>query len=367
MGRSTVTHVWLSGHILNIGDSALRRAYADALREFGGLRIWSSAPGTGYEEGLGGRSGELSPSFARWYWSYVMDVLRGRSVFAFNAGEFGVTKSYFTGIALLMPWLLLAKLTRGKIIWMGAGVPRRRKGFIWLFDILAALSHPLRWRDVNSPELMLRGGVMPDWAFALDPRNSVSDGGDLSERGYEKRASTEPATRTYLTLSLRGDREYPSEAWLDAVSSLGDRLGLSVVAVAQVAEDDRFAARLAADLDAEFAGWTYESHREQEALVRELYSRSMITLSDRLHGLIIAATEGSVPLAWTEHSTSKISTHFDVVGADWVACGTPALALEGLRTLEADRLDELVVRTAEAVADARFAIRDAVRELASIL
>lgn len=351
---SRTTHIWLSGHVRNVGDSVLRRAYADAIREFSRPRIWSSAPGSGYERGLTTSPDELAPSFANWYWGYVRDVLRGRGSFAFNAGEFGVTKSYFAGVTALMPWLLVSRVTGGRIIWMGAGVPRRRKRFIWLFDMLAAISRPLSWRDVDSPGLMGRGGTMPDWAFAVPSLG-------------QSRPPSQPASsdRTTLTIALRGDRPYPSADWLSAVSTLSTRLGLTIVTVAQTADDEAYACRLADDLGGSTAHWAHESHALQEREVRRAYAESVLTFSDRLHGLIMAATEGSVPLGWAEHATRKISAHFELVGADWVGVDGATDVLERINTLSAERVASMAVDTAHIVSQARARIREAVDELSA--
>ena len=45
--------------------------------------------------------------------------------------------------------------------------------------------------------------------------------------------------------------------------------------------------------------------------MRETYSETRLVIGDRLHGLIVAATEGAVPLGWVESSTGKIRRHFN--------------------------------------------------------
>lgn len=44
--------------------------------------------------------------------------------------------------------------------------------------------------------------------------------------------------------------------------------------------------------------------------MREVFSESLIVIGDRLHGLIVGATEGAVPLGWVESSSGKIARHF---------------------------------------------------------
>lgn len=341
--------LWLSGHVRNVGDSMLRRPLSDLYRSAGDIHVWTGAPGTGYEAGLRLAETESAPSFLQWVRDYTTATLRGRPTFVFNAGEFAVTKAYFFGIIILAPTLLLARAKGARIVWVGAGVRGRRRFFMWPFDALARAASDLRWRDVASTGLMGRGDVMPDWGFGLGP------GGEVAP------AITDPGVRdrVTMTISLRGDRERPSDHWVDSVRKLAERLGLGVVCVAQVEDDDELARELANKLGADIVGWGDGDHWEQEKRVRAAYSRSALTLSDRLHGLIIAATEGSVPLGWCEATTIKIANHFDVVGAEWVSCGdvSPVQLIDGL---ERSQLKALSARSAAVMSAARARV-DAVR------
>lgn len=336
-----LVYALLTGHVRNVGDSLLRRAYACALRDGAPISVWTGAPGSGYEAGLGLSPGESAPSFRSWYWSFVRSVVRSRPVFAFNAGAFGVTKAYLAGVVALLPWLLLLKLKGGRIIWVGAAVSERRGVFSWPFDVLARLAHLLVWRDTESAGRMGRGSTAPDWAFGLYPGGGWEPG-DVHPAPLE--------AREFLAVALRGDRPDPGAAWLAAVADLGRRLGLTLAFVAQVEDDDALAGRLAAELGGEHVRWASADHSRQERLVREWYGRSALLISDRLHGLIVAATEGAVPLGWTDRPTRKIAVHMDLVGAPWASVAPSQDAVDLLGGLDAaalaarrDQTDTLVV------------------------
>lgn len=350
-----MTYLWLSGHVRNVGDSMLRRPYAAALRKRGPLRVWTAAPGTGYVDGLELQSGESMSSFFRWYSSFVGQVVKGRPTFAFNAGEFGVTKSYLAGMILLLPWLLVLRTKGGEFIWVGGSVRRRRNGMMWPFDLLAGWSKPLIWRDTTSQRLMGRGEAEPDWAFGLRPggcwATSVQSTPSLSER-------------THLALALRGDRPYPVPEWVDAVARLRDRLSLKVVCVVQVSDDEATAVQLAQQLGGDVVRWEHGHHRLQEDLVRGWYRKSAALLSDRLHGLIMGATEGTVPLGWTDRSNHKTAIHMDVVGADWVAADSPSDAIRRIDALDWDQLDGLFDRNREVVSAARSRVHRVAERIA---
>ncbi len=65
--------------------------------------------------------------------------------------------------------------------------------------------------------------------------------------------------------------------------------------------------------------------------MRSTYAGAAVVLSDRLHSLIIAATESAVPLGWTSNPNPKVGEQFRVVGLDDIALdGEAALVALGL-------------------------------------
>ena len=348
--RQTPTFLWLTGHVRNVGDSMLRRPLADLYRGVGPIRVWSGAPASGYAAGLRISEDESAPSFRAWAWEFTIAAVRGRPTFVFNAGEFGVTKAYFFGLLALAPALILARAKGSRIVWAGAGVKNRRKYFMWPFDALAKAAADLRWRDVTSTPLMGRGRTMPDWGFGIGPGGGSAPALDAAD----------PTSRRTIAVSLRGDRREPSEEWLDAVDRLAHRLDREIVCVVQVQDDDALMRRVADRLGAELVGWGDGDHWAQEQRVREAYSRSVLALSDRLHGLVIAATEGAIPLGWCEATTVKVTNHFEVIGAVHVGPGDSSV-VELIDALGDARVDELSADSTARILDARARV-DAVRE-----
>lgn len=349
MTVQTPAFLWLTGHVRNVGDSMLRRPLADLYREVGPIRVWSGAPASGYAAGLRISDAESAPSFGRWAWKFSLAALRGKPTFVFNAGEFGVTKAYFFGLLLLAPALVLARAKGARIVWTGAGVKNRRRYFMWPFDALAKAASDLRWRDVKSAALMGRGKTMPDWGFGIGPA-----GGDAPAL-----TAVDPASRRRIAVSLRGDRQEPSDEWLAAVARLAERLDRKIVCVVQVQDDDALARRLAERLGADLVAWGDGDHWTQEQKVREAYASSVLALSDRLHGLVIAATEGAIPLGWCEATTVKVANHFEVIGADWVGPGASS-SIELIDALDESRISELSNDSTGRIVTARARV-DAVR------
>jgi polysaccharide pyruvyl transferase WcaK-like protein len=91
-------------------------------------------------------------------------------------------------------------------------------------------------------------------------------------------------------------------------------------------------------------------HLRHEIKVRALYRRAALTISDRLHVLIIAMTEGSVPIAFAPNSAEKLSRPFQALGMDQVAFSAAQYgrdeALARITALESDAdllFDQLAV------------------------
>lgn len=351
-----VVHVWLSGQSDNVGDSMLRRVYADRLRSMGRLQVWAGDPASGYVAGLRLAPGELAPGYLSWSTRFARTAVTGNGVFAFNAGEFVPTRRYVAGVVTLLPLILLHKARGGRIVWLGAGVRRTLRGFTWPFSLLARWCDDLLWRDAGSSQLMGRGGVMPDWAFA--------SGGEPVSRDAVGSEASEPRVqhRHRLAVALRGDREPPSDRWIEAVRALARRLRLDVVVVVQVARDQPVGEAVAARLGAELHSWNTDDHWEQEQSVRQVYRTSRLVLSDRLHALVMGATEGAVPAGWCESASDKIARHFDVVGASWVKTGAGS-PCELLDELDERRLRELEAATKRAVSTARSEVDEVERRL----
>ena len=345
---------WLGGQRDNVGDSALRRAYADALRPLGPLVVWSGGPHGDYDPGLGlAPDDRVCRSFLAWTGALLARAVRGGAVLALNAGEYTLTHRYFLKSLLLLPVAAILRLRGGRVVWAGAAIPRARRGYGWLFRLYARMANVLLWRDSETADVLYPAATMPDWAFALAPEETPAED-----------APIDATTRPYLVVSLRFDRPLPSREWAREVQAMADRLGLRLLLVTQVRRDDARAREVLGMLDhAELLTWGEPDHRARELRVRSVYRDARVVLSDRLHVLIMAATEGAVPLGWVEAATTKIDRHFGEVDLAWVA--TPS-ALASLAQLDDARLREMSAEVSASTAASRARLDDVTRLISEV-
>lgn len=330
--------VWATGQDDNIGDSLLRRAYLDALRQLGSLHVWSGPASKGFTSGLGLEPSDRQlTSFREWYGAALRSSLRRPTFVAMNAGEVPVSRKGAARLSALALLAIICRLRGGGGLWVGAGVPSSKPGLVLAYKAAARACVFVRWREPGSEAIVAHRGTSPDWAFALGEPTS-----DWLDHG----------SRSQMAVVLRGDRPAPSPEWIDWVKKLSETLRLRPTLVVQVKRDDSRAAELAEKLGAGLLAWNHEDHALQEDAVRDLYAQSAVVVGDRLHGLIVAATEGAVPLGWVESSKGKVGRHFKVVGLDWVGRHEGA-AVEILPVPTSEELAVLAIELEAAVEAAR--------------
>jgi hypothetical protein len=299
-------HVFVnpSGQRDNLGDSVLRRAYLDALRGQGWLHVYVGTDAS-YISGLGLRAEDVTyDSKFAWLRSAVVKAPRG-GMYAFNAGEYVLDRRFLVN-AVWQAALVTAFRSRGGTavalgIAVRAGASRIRTGGLRL--LLRPLSR-VSWRDPDSCTAVGVGSVAPDWAFALG-----SSSGSLMPAGE----------RDVIAVTMRGDRAAPDGAWIAVVIELAKAFGARVVVVNQMRTDARRCAELAAALGGDVLDWKDESHAEQEQRIRAVYARSVAVVSDRIHALILGATEGAVPVGLTTSDPEKVRRTFAAVSVAPVA------------------------------------------------
>ncbi|WP_285240464.1 hypothetical protein [Pseudarthrobacter sp. MEB009] len=154
----------------------------------------------------------------------------------------------------------------------------------------------------------------------------------------------------------------PSADWIKWVRGLATQHSLRPTIVVQVSRDNERALELAEALSADIVAWNQEDHSVQEDAARNLYSKTAVVVGDRLHGLIVAATEGAVPLGWIPSSKGKIQRHFRVVNLDWVGKfeGAPATDLP---PIDQAKLSQLRLDLSSAVEAARHELQATTAEL----
>lgn len=344
--------VWATGQDDNLGDSALRRSYLDALRRRGALTIWRGPASAGFISGLGLQAGDRQlSSFRRWYISALVGAVRSRTEVAVNAGEVPVSRRGAVRMASLIVLILFCRLRGGGGLWYGAAVPNPLgdNKLAVPYRVVASICSAVRVREALSYQVLGERKLMPDWAFAL--------GAPTEDWRRMKH-------RPLITLLLRGDRAKPSPEWLTWFEKLAVELDLTPTVVVQVGRDYLFAQELSDALAPEYTAWFVDQHSEQEASVRDVYSQSAVVVSDRLHALIFAATEGAVPLGWVESSGGKVKSHFDAVGMDWVGL-FEGKAVGALPILSKSQLDDLHVRLRDGVVVARSELASVSEDLAT--
>lgn len=295
------------GQTDNVGDTVLRRGFLNAIRPAGDLQVFVGTRDDAYLSALGLQDSDtLHRSSGRYRKEIASAILTGRSLYAFNAGELEVRASFARQYLRMAPLLLASRLRGGRVVHTGFGI---RSASPWKYAMLPALgaSNIVSWRDGYSRDSMGIGRVSPDWAFSLGSSNEFLLG-----------AETDP-NRTLLAVSVRYNGLRPDATWVASTRALADRLGLSIIVVAQILRDGPLAVELARELGGESLEWDGPDHARQEAKLREVYRRSRLLLTDRLHGAIMAVTEGAVPLGLAEDSLTKVVRSLDAAGIRGIA------------------------------------------------
>ncbi|MDJ0347976.1 polysaccharide pyruvyl transferase family protein [Cryobacterium sp. PH29-G1] len=295
------------GQVDNVGDTVLRRAFLEALRGAGDLQVFVGGRADSYLSGLGLHDEDrVFRTSAEWRREISRSTLREASVYAFNAGEMELQRAYALRYLRLAPHLALNRLRGGHAVHAGFGV-REKTG--WRLPVAATLRlcDLVAWRDAYSRSAMGVGRIAPDWAFATGATDA-----DLL-------AST--PDRPLLAVSVRYNGRLPDDTWLTALRGLADTLGLDVVAVAQIERDGPLAEKLAAELGGTALVWDGPDHFTQELKLREVYQRSLLVVSDRLHAAVIGLTEGALPLVIADSGHSKAARTLDAVGIKGTTIG----------------------------------------------
>lgn len=292
-------YVSVNGQLDNIGDSILRRGLLDAVRPYASrLHVFIGEDDRDYVSGLGlADTDHIYTSKLRWQLSALVAAARGHASYVFNPGETKIeVGSKYVGI-LGKAILRAVRARGGAVIHAGIGVRKPTGDAPSATRDLLASCEVLAWRDHLSRDFVGVGEVAPDWGFG-----ETSDG-----------LSRQPVSRTLLTISMRGDRPAPNEQWFDCVRSLAQSLSLEPHVVTQVGRDADRSAFIAKTLECSETTWN-PHHGEQEASVRAVYVQSAVTISDRVHALIVAFTEGSRPVGLVTLDPEKINRTFAAAG-----------------------------------------------------
>lgn len=299
-----MTRIFLTvdGQNENIGDSILRRGLLKTFQGIPGVELHVNigpradnlpqphhGPGNDarYMTAVGLDGTEITyESSSAWHRAAAASLLRGRVVLVQHAGERYFPKPRpWTGWRSLVS-ALGAKLHRGSGVQVGGSAAITVSKAPWAERAACRLADPVMWRDYETAPVFGVGGVMPDFAFGEGP-DPIADGlGDA------------PSDRPLLAVSMRGDRDPLPDEKLAKLRAIADERGLELQVFTQVRRDGEGALRMAEQLHPGRAPIVFgdEAHDVWEKRIRELFRRSAIVASDRAHGVIIAATEGAIPL-----------------------------------------------------------------------
>jgi beta-1,4-mannosyltransferase len=288
----------------NLGDSLLRRPLIRAAQVGGACHVFVGRGGEVWTN-LGLRSiDKLYTGRRLWYLALIRSALVRRTTLVLNAGELLPDRRFLLARTLMAPAIALIKLRGGALIHAGFGIrdPKARVPFIARATV--RMSDVASWRDEVSRAAVGAGTVAPDWGLAEGPSTDAL---------FARHNALE--TDRVVAVSLRGDGPLPSSEWLDvARRAAAFDLKARIVVVCQVRRDAARAEWLAAQLGAELVGWPDEAnHADQEARVRAAYSSATWVASNRLHSVIMAVTEGAVPLDLVPDQSRKISRTLAVI------------------------------------------------------
>lgn len=280
----------------NIGDSVLRRPYLDALRRVGPLHVLVGAD-KDYASALGLQRGDrVYSSRLKWLAGAAFSLAFRSAVFAANAGEVLGTIDELRRSRWQVALVNAARLGGGRVVACGLSIRPGTDPRLTRVSRFSQRSALVTWRDQWSCDAVGVGEVFPDWAFA------IGHGGNV--RG----------ARPYLAVSMRGDRPFPSDQWFLTVRELCNAVDLEPVIVVQVRRDHERAAELASRLQAAVIEWKpADDHATQELKLREFYRSCAGVVSDRIHALILGATEGAAALGTVTAPSAKIARTFGPV------------------------------------------------------
>jgi hypothetical protein len=351
------------GQVDNVGDTVLRRAFLEALRPAGELHLFVGEHDDSYLGALGlSDTDRVFRSSAAWRRAVSRTSLREASVYAFNAGEMEVRRSYAEQYLRLAPLLLASRLRGGHAVHAGFGI-RRPSGWRVPIGVTLRMCDIVSWRDHESRAAMGIGQVAPDWAFAAG-----SPDADLTTRWSDR-------NRGLLAVSMRYNGPRPGAAWTRAVLRLADQHGLDIVTVAQILRDGPLAQELAAELGGTAVIWEGPDHAAQEARLRGTYRHTRLLVTNRLHGAVMGLTEGALPLALapagggqnTGTSTGKVPRSLAAAGVLGVSVGTGLADFAALARTARDvlsRREPILQHVVDARADLRKLGED-IRRLAA--
>lgn len=334
--------IYLSGPYKNVGDALIRRRALAWAREVGSVTVLLGGnPSQAWSEALGLT---VDDTVLRSKSEWVRAAISGatRPVLFIEPGEFNTDRRFLPFHAFMLSVAILVRLRGGSVVQMPRSLARRSPLGTMLYRSAFHRRGRILWREQPSWTFFNgRGEVVPDIAF--DDPESVG-------------ATSYP--RDILVVSTRSDRPSLDERHLGWVKAFAGQRNLTIVTVSQVAEDDSRTVELAESLEARPMLWGSRTSNEQEALVRDLYARSVVVISDRLHVLVLAALHGASPTEIVPAPNGKAAKHFDAVGLPRVSHDANAIASD-------HQMEEVLISALERASEVQDAVADARKRIDS--
>ena len=303
----------------NIGDSILRRGQLRTFQNIEGAQLHVHVgrkdvdPNSDdYLTALGLDGSEtLYDRAAGWVGKAMLRMMVGRTILVMPTGEILFPDRFRSDWGWWTAMSALGPLPRGgAAVQVGAGVRMSTVGLgnqpavrsvrdrieIPPLERYARRKMPVVvWRDAGTRNSFQVGDVAPDWAFGEGPDPLIDH---LGPR---------PSQRKLLAVTMRFDRDMLNADNIRLVRELADTHDLRIQVFSQVRRDREAMEQLAEILHPGTAPLIFEdqTHAEWEETMRAMYRDSAVVVSDRLHALIIGATEGAVPLAMSSWTTEK--------------------------------------------------------------
>jgi hypothetical protein len=335
-------YVPLVGQFDNIGDVILRRQLAARLNAAGEIHVLVGSAPDEFVAAL-----QLSPkavvhrSVSSWYRHAVLTGTK-RPYYFFKPGEMRLALSGLREHVGVLPLLAAVRLKGGGIGCVGVGSRGRSRLAKALATPALKLSHSTFWRDAETQSEFGFGDTVPDLAFAEGLELSSAAPG--SEEGK------------YLVASFRSDRRDLLESEVSALAEFARSHDCEVVIAPQVRRDGRAAELLAHRLGARYSAWTSQDHIGRETELRQLYRNARVVVSNRLHVLVAALTEGAAIAGMGVDVGNKVERHFRTAGI-------PEVTPYHLRT--ASSLVNHLVESVNRAEPRRLALLDARRSIDS--
>jgi hypothetical protein len=296
--------VFFSGPYKNVGDALIRRRALAWARLLGEPHVLvGGAKSSEWDEAVGvTNTDKIYRSKLTWLRGVLMNSGR-RPVLVIEPGEFNTDRRFLKLLVVLFGVSLLIRVRGGSVVQMPRSMARVSPFGKALYSGTLSKRGTTLWRERLSWNLFdSRGVVVPDIGFD-DPDSLV----------------VTAAVRDTLVISLRSDRDAPAAEMLAWLKKFAVDRGLKTIAVSQVAEDDIRTRAVATELGSEILCWDDRTSNEQEAILRDVYTRTALVWSDRLHVLVLGALHGAVPVEIVSFSNGKIAKHFDAIGVRNVA------------------------------------------------